>query len=62
MRDLHRAGLCGRLPTFIEGFLQNWKHCRVEESFHYTDAVIETTYVQNDAPDVSYKVEKVTPS
>ena len=23
MRDLHRAGLRGRLPTFIEGFLQN---------------------------------------
>jgi len=23
MRDLHRAGLRGRLPTFIEGFLQS---------------------------------------
>jgi len=23
MRDLHRAGLQGRLPTFIEGFLQS---------------------------------------
>jgi len=23
MKDLHQAGLCGRLPCFIEGFLKN---------------------------------------
>ena len=23
MNDLHDSGLCGRLPTFVEGFLKN---------------------------------------
>jgi len=27
MKDLHDAGLCGRLPCFIEGFLRNRNFC-----------------------------------
>ena len=34
MRDLHNAGLRGRLPLFIESFLKNWQfHVRLGSSY-----------------------------
>jgi len=34
MRDLHNAGLLGRLPLFIESFLKNWQfHVRLGSSY-----------------------------